>query len=432
MTTALKLPSIIASRYLPVRLIAKGGMGAVYEVEHARTGEHLALKILLSSVGSSPAELERFKREARVSARIKSEHVVHVVDADVAPELDGAPFLVMELLEGADLERVVTSAPPSPALVVDWLRQVARALDKAHRLGIVHRDLKPENLFLATSEGRLPIVKVLDFGIMKTVEEGSGATGSGQIVGTPKYMAPEQASTSGRITPATDCYALGMVAYRLLAGETYYKGDVLTILAQLLHEPLTRPSQRNPVFEAVFDDWFMRSCHRDPEQRFASAGQQIEALAEAFALPTLVENVPRARAAGRPPRRPRPKRRGRRLVPVIIALAAAASLGAMLLNRPHRANDSPTVRATSSLATAPAVLRGSAVPSIPPEVAPTGEPKDGREPRVAGDQTPPPPAPDSDRPKTPRRRLPSVHAVSGKPVPEARKADVADPYADQK
>jgi len=111
MTTALKLPSIIASRYVPLRLIAKGGMGAVYEVEHARTGEHLALKVLLSSMGSSPVDLERFKREARASARIKSEHVVHVIDADIAPELDGAPFLVMELLEGADLEQVAASAP---------------------------------------------------------------------------------------------------------------------------------------------------------------------------------------------------------------------------------------------------------------------------------------------------------------------------------
>src|SRR3954469_10743461 len=98
MTTAPNLPPVIASRYVPVRLIAKGGMGAVYEVEHARTGERLALKVLLSQVASSTQELERFKREARAPARIKSEHVVHVADADVAPELGGAPFLVMELL----------------------------------------------------------------------------------------------------------------------------------------------------------------------------------------------------------------------------------------------------------------------------------------------------------------------------------------------
>src|SRR5262245_12452717 len=194
MTAAPNLPGIIAGRYVPVRLIAKGGMGAVYEVEHARTGEHLALKVLLSGVGASTDALERFKREARASARIKSEHVVRVIDADVAPELDGAPFLVMELLEGMDLERKAAAARPDAATVVDWLRQIAVAIDKAHRLGIIHRDLKPENIFLATPEDRPPMVKVLDFGIVKMGEDTTGATGSGQILGTPRYMAPEQAS----------------------------------------------------------------------------------------------------------------------------------------------------------------------------------------------------------------------------------------------
>jgi len=105
MNAALDLPDLIASRYVPIRLIAKGGMGAVYEVEHVRTGERLALKVLLAGVGASAETQERFKREARASARIKSENVVRVTDADVAPELGGAAFLVMELLEGADLER---------------------------------------------------------------------------------------------------------------------------------------------------------------------------------------------------------------------------------------------------------------------------------------------------------------------------------------
>lgn len=136
MIPAPKLPEIIASRYRPIRLIAAGGMGAVYEVEHAHTGEHLALKVLLLGMDASPDTLERFKREARVSARIKSEHVVRVTDADIAPELAGAPFLVMELLEGMDLERAAAASPPTPEIVVAWLRQVAQAIDKAHDLGI--------------------------------------------------------------------------------------------------------------------------------------------------------------------------------------------------------------------------------------------------------------------------------------------------------
>src|SRR5664279_5687279 len=277
MNAAPKLPTFIASRYVPVRLIAEGGMGAVYEVEHARTGDRLALKVLRGGIGSSPEALERFKREARASALIKSEHVVRVIDADIAPELDGAPFLVMELLEGMDLERAATTSPPTPEIVVAWLRQVAQAVDKAHRLGIVHRDLKPENFFLATVENRRSIVKVLDFGIAKMIEEGTGVTGSGQLLGTPRYMAPEQACPNAKVTPATDRCALGLIAYRLLVGESYYQGGVMVILGQIVHDELQPPSQRGSCFGSNFDVWFMKACHRDARQRFASASERIHA-----------------------------------------------------------------------------------------------------------------------------------------------------------
>jgi len=303
MTAASKLPATIGSRYVPVRLLGRGGMGVVYEVEHARTGDHLALKVLLSSAGASPEALARFKREARAPAQIKSENVVRVTDADVAPELDGAPFLVMELLEGVDLEQAVTQEKPTKKTVVEWLWQIAPALDKAHRLGIIHRDLKPQNLFLATVEDRPSVLKILDFGIAKMAQEGSAATASGQVLGTPQYMAPEQAARQPHVTSATDRHALGLIAYRLLVGESYYRGDVMSILAELLHGVPSAPSARNPNLGEAFDAWFMKACHREPEQRFASASQQIEALAEALGLPLV--------ASGLPPERWRaPSRRG--------------------------------------------------------------------------------------------------------------------------
>ena len=218
-------------------------MGVVYEVEHVHTGERLALKVVASTVEPSPQAIARFKREARVSVLIKSENVVRVTDADVAPELDGAPFLVMELLEGMDFEKAAQVSPPSPATAVGWLRQVARAMDKAHHLGIVHRDLKPENLFLARVEDRAPVVKVLDFGIAKMAQEGRTTTDSGRVLGTPKYMAPEQASANSKVTAAADLYALGLVAYRLLMGEPYYRDDnLMGILGLLLHGELELPS----------------------------------------------------------------------------------------------------------------------------------------------------------------------------------------------
>jgi serine/threonine protein kinase len=273
MSAASDLPAKIASRYLPVRLIGKGGMGVVYEVVHAHTGEHLALKVLQGSAGAPAEALDRFKREARAPAQIRSENVVRVSDADVAPELDDAPFIVMELLDGLNLEQAAARSKPDPTTVVGWLRQIAPALDKAHRLGIIHRDLKPENLFLATVDGRPPVVKILDFGIAKMAEEGSAATVSGQVLGTPKYMAPEQAARHPRVTPATDRYALGLITYRLLVGESYHRGAVMSILAEVMHGAPSAPSTRNPSLGPAFDAWFLQACHREPERRFDSAGR---------------------------------------------------------------------------------------------------------------------------------------------------------------
>ena len=332
--------------------------------------------MLLSGVGASAEALNRFKREARASARIKSDHVVRVIDADVAPELDGAPFLVMELLEGSDLERKAAAERPTPGTVVDWLRQVAVAIDKAHRLGIVHRDLKPENLFLTSRENGTPIVKVLDFGIVKMTEEGTGATGSGQILGTPQYMAPEQVSTGARITPATDRYALGLVAYRLLTGESYYQGDVMKILAQLLHEPLQRPSQRHAELGTAIDSWFARACHRSPEERFASAAEQVEALSAALGLPTLaVDPSSGIRAAALTG--PTPRRRSTpRLALGLAAVVAAGAVAAVVISRRPGAGGSGGAVSSKPLAS-PATS-----PSPPPSPSPRPRRPSRRPPRL--------------------------------------------------
>ena len=279
-----ELPPLIGGRYQPLRLIGRGGMGLVYEVEHAHTGERLALKVLVSQSHASGASVDRFKREARASARIKSENVVRVIDADVAPELDGAPYLVMELLEGADLERAAGSQPQTPALVVEWLDQIARPLDKAHRLGIVHRDLKPENLFLTRRDDGSVLVKILDFGIAKMTAEQDAATQSGQMLGTPWYMAPEQAD-GGAITAKTDLFSLGLIAYRLITGGYYWRGRTLPeLLNELLYKPMPPPSERGVTLGAAFDGWFARACERDAAKRFASATELVAALADALGV----------------------------------------------------------------------------------------------------------------------------------------------------
>jgi serine/threonine-protein kinase len=259
-------------------------MGVVYEVLHTHTGQHLALKVLTEQLGASA---ERFKREARVASSIQSDHIVRVTDADIAPELNGSPFLVMELLEGGDLERVTGDKPANPSDVILWLRQVARALDKAHAAGIVHRDLKPANLFLTQREDGSPLVKILDFGVAKMASESTALTRSDSFLGTPGYMAPEQTDSRGPpVTFRADLYALGLIAFKLLTGHSYWRsGSLAQLLAQILVEGMPPPSQRGSVRGPAFDAWFLRACDRDADKRFASAREQVEALAVALGLP---------------------------------------------------------------------------------------------------------------------------------------------------
>jgi eukaryotic-like serine/threonine-protein kinase len=210
--------AIFADRYRIVRLIAAGGMGAIYEVIHLETQRRRALKVMLPHVLRSVELRERFKREARVAAEVESEFIVDVFDAGV-DEATEMPFLVMELLRGEELGKRLKRLgrlPPGEAL--GYLYQTALALDKTHRASIVHRDLKPENIFLMEREDGPARVKVLDFGVAKLLAEGATASGATEVVGTPTYMAPEQFRAGARITPAVDVYALGLMAYTLLVG----------------------------------------------------------------------------------------------------------------------------------------------------------------------------------------------------------------------
>ena len=281
------LPEIIGGRYRPRSVLGSGATGTVYAVEHAVTGDVLALKLMRAHLGASPDAIARFKREARAASSIRSQHVVRIFDADVAPELGGAPYLVMDLLQGSDLEQIANGKPVPPEDVVEWLRQVARPLDKAHRLGITHRDLKPENLFLTRLDDGTPVVKILDFGIAKIAAESTGTTQAGQIFGTPQYRARAQAGgENGGVGAPPDLFALGLIAYGLLTGVAYRTGTNLAeVLHEILNQPIQAPSERGSALGPEFDAWFLRACHADPVARFATAYEQVEALARAVGLP---------------------------------------------------------------------------------------------------------------------------------------------------
>ena len=289
----IKPGTVIGERYRVVRQLGRGGMGAVFLVEHIHTDEQLALKILNASVASDKVAIERFRREARTPARINSDHGVRVTDADVSAELNGIPFLVMEYLRGEGLEKRVAQLGPLPAEeVVLYLRQVARALDKAHTLGIIHRDLKPENLFLTTREDGTPCVKILDFGIAKITGDASrellrdAATTTGQIFGTPLYMSPEQAKAdSSKVCPQTDVWALGIIAYRLLTARDIWTAETIThLIAQIAYEPMPVPSENGSPLGHDFDKWFAVCCARESSDRYATAGEAVTALSKALGV----------------------------------------------------------------------------------------------------------------------------------------------------
>ena len=286
---------VVAGRYRVLGELGRGGMGVVYRVEHTRTGEQLALKVLTGAARFDAQSLARFRREARASAKVDSPYVVRVMDADDAPELGGTPFLVMELLKGEDLERrVVEHGPLAPADLVPILAQVGSAVERAHRVGVVHRDLKPENLFLHEGSDGRRIAKVLDFGISRFVSEAAlaasaSATATGSLVGTPLFMAPEQATGDHtKIGPATDIWALGLVALRLLTAEHYWgSGTIAEVVTKIMVGAMPAPSGRWPeseVLSPALDVWFARSCDRDPSARFASVEEQMTALAQALGI----------------------------------------------------------------------------------------------------------------------------------------------------
>ena len=285
---SLQAGEVFAGRYRVVRLVKAGGMGAVYEVRHVANDKRWALKVMHSQLARDPAARKLFEREAKIDGLIESAFVVSVIDAGI-DEPTNTPYLVMEFLVGEDLgERVERAGPCTPQKVVGYLGQVARALDKAHAKGIVHRDLKPENLFFCESDDDGDRVKILDFGIAKLLE--AEAQLSTQGGGTPLFMAPEQTRRGREIGPWTDIWALGLIAYDLLVGQSYWHAETVgEFYGELLSTeprelPTVRAAQSGIVLPTTFDAWFFRCVDNDPRLRFASAGEAIAALPSALSL----------------------------------------------------------------------------------------------------------------------------------------------------
>jgi len=261
---------VLADKYRIEAVLGEGGMGIVLRATHIDLGCRVAIKVMRRELAQNEAAVNRLLVEARAAASIRSEHVAHVLD--VGRLESGAPFLVLEYLEGRDLAQIlVQHGYLASHVAVDFVLQACQALSEAHGAGIVHRDLKPENLFLSFRADGTPIVKVLDFGISKRLtREGREAarTNPSEMLGSPLYMAPEQMRGSVDIDARADIWSLGVVLYELCTGQSpFFAETIPAICGRVIGVEPSPPRTLNPSLSEGLERIILRCLHKDRDQR---------------------------------------------------------------------------------------------------------------------------------------------------------------------
>ena len=287
--TKIPVGTLLAGKYRITREIGRGGMAAVYEAENVDIGKRVAIKVLAQELTTSAIVVERFLREARAAAAIRSPYICDVYDSGKLE--DGRPFLVLELLEGDSLYERMTKIRLIPVdTTLSIITQTCRGLTKAHAASIVHRDLKPENIFLTKDEEGKLLAKILDFGLAKFYAPMGGSpqqarlTREGAVFGTPAYMSPEQVRGQGAVDLRADLWALGCIVYECFTGRTVWSTEqgVAMTFAQIASAPLPRPAQYRPDLPESFTAWFDQALDRNIEKRFQTAKEFAEALGAAL------------------------------------------------------------------------------------------------------------------------------------------------------
>jgi eukaryotic-like serine/threonine-protein kinase len=274
MVDELVIGSVLGGKYRIERFLGEGGMGAVVAVRHCTLGEPFAVKVLPAD--ADRVLRERFLREARASAQIRHPHVVDVFDIG---EHEGATFMVMELLEGEDLERIIARRGPLPiAEAVRYAGQACDGLAAAHAVGVVHRDVKPSNLLVQQGW-----VKLLDFGIStEALSTGSGRsslTQTGSVLGTPRYMSPEQLVSSRDVDGRADVWSLGATLYELVTGvPPFGSEDMVELCAAIVRHDPRAPRELRPEIPPALEALILRCLQKDPDDRFADVTALREAL----------------------------------------------------------------------------------------------------------------------------------------------------------
>jgi serine/threonine protein kinase len=395
---------MLADKYRVERMLGSGGMGVVVAARHIELNVLVAIKFLLPHVLTNQHAVTRFAREARAAVRIKSEHVARV--SDVGTLDTGAPYMVMEYLEGTDLASYLRSRTRlSVDKALHFVLQACQAIAEAHQIGIVHRDLKPANLFLTRGADGSDIVKVLDFGISKNIDPNAShgtasMTTAAGALGSPTYMSPEQLTEAGEVDERTDIWALGIILFELLVGVPPFRAENLPkLFLAILHQKAPSPATLRPDLPPALVTTILRCLEKDRGKRFANIDQFAASLAgvapararlsiERIARLTVAGGVPSrssshmrsdapadpARAASRPrpdmlssadgwgplPGAATPLNPRRRFLITGVAALLLASALYWLLHRggraQHAAPTTPSVSASARLApTAPAV-----------------------------------------------------------------------------
>ncbi|HEY5945709.1 MAG TPA: serine/threonine-protein kinase, partial [Kofleriaceae bacterium] len=267
---------ILLGKYRVEEIIGVGGMGRVVKASHLYLQQPVAIKILLPELADSQSTVARFLREAQSTVRLRSEHIARVMDVGTMP--DGCPFMVMEFLDGHDLNQILRHhGPQVPQVVVDLILQACEGMAEAHAMGIIHRDIKPSNFFITRRPDGSNLLKILDFGISKTPAELTDLTGTQTVIGTPTYMAPEQMVSARSTDPRSDIWSIGVVMYQLLAGRPPFEAESYAQL--VLRVGTAPPSPLHVALPPGLQDIVFRCLEKDPNRRIQSVGDLARVLA---------------------------------------------------------------------------------------------------------------------------------------------------------
>jgi serine/threonine-protein kinase len=269
---------VIAERYLVENILGRGGTGVVVSARHIALDKQVALKFLRTESRGERDGLLRFVREAQATARLESEHVVRVLDAELIDSQ--LAFIAMEYLKGRDLAQVLKEDGPLPIDVsIDYILQASEAIAEAHARDIIHRDIKPSNLFLTHLSDGTPFVKVLDFGLSKVGWAGISLTSENRVLGSPHFMSPEQMRASYDVDARSDIWSLGAVLYTLLAGQNPFVGEFLMeVCAAVLSRELVNLRQVRPEVSPGLEAVVSRCLSLEPIERFQNVTSFAEAL----------------------------------------------------------------------------------------------------------------------------------------------------------